>query len=145
MAKKAYKKNCFTIIELIIVMIAALIVLMPIGAMMGAIIRESSTAAQVKLLQEELHLASYSVKGLIEEAYAFDIVDVSEMHLFGAASDPAVVIKQDGDRLLINDRAVIDCLAELHFEAADKLIKVTVKTTRADRTIESSFHVKMRN
>ena len=158
-----HKTAHFTLIELIIVMVAALIVLLPIATMMGAIVGDWHTSRDIKLLQEEVDLASYSVKGLIEEAYYFENENGfpdSNITLRGANGQTVEIYQdEDGKELKIRsdsgEYAVIDRLTDsgLTFYDTDEedenlppgLIRVKITAERADRTHTNEFKVKLRN
>lgn len=147
----------FTLVELIVVTVASFIVLLPIATMMGAITRDWNTSREIKLLQEEVDLASYSVKGLIEEASRFENENGfpdSSITLTGA-NGGSVKIYQHGKELKIDNYTVIDSLSESGLTFFDTnehdkvlpsgLVRVSITSERAGRAYTNEFRVKLRN
>ncbi len=145
-------KAYFTLIELIVVTVASFIVLLPIATMMGAITRDWNTSREIKRLQEDVDLASYSVKGLIEEAYGYDIQDKGHIILIGSNAQ-TVQVYRDGADLIINNYAVINSLNDLQFSnkyedgsnLPPRLIRVVIEAERSGRSYKNEFKVKLRN
>ncbi len=147
---KTNKTRYFTIIELIIVVLISLIVLLPMTAMMFSIARNWQTSNEVRQLQEELDLAAYSIKGLIEEASSFEIEDTesqSRIELNRADWAETKIIKENDGKLSIGHMDnVIDSLTGLRFEdKGNATVLVTIDAERAGREGKREFHVRLRN
>ncbi len=150
----ASKTSNITIIELVIGLVIASIVLLPIGVMTGALLNDWHKGRELKLLQEELDLAAYSIKGVMEEAYGYDDIADGEQNssiklYMGANREKELVIRSDGRNLMLDGQAVVGSLAEggLKFNPDNGLVRVEIRLEgeKTGAAPEKSFNVRLRN
>ncbi len=143
--KLKYNNRRFTIIELIMVMVASAVLLLPITAMIVPVIQEWDKNRNIKLLQEDVDLAAFSVKGIIEEAEGYEFENSSHVVLNFVGDIPDIEIKKAGDALRIDDHDVFEHLDELEFTANEDILNVTITGKRDGRMQKNEFSVKLRN
>ena len=115
----------FTLIELIIVIVIAFIGMMGISFILINAYNDLKESQQIKRLQEDMHLACYTIKSFMEEANEFliDTETDSNIDIRYTDKDSAVVwekkIYKDGSNLVLEDiknensEIVIDTLSGL--------------------------------
>ena len=133
------------------VVVIASIVLLPIGMVMGSLVRDWNTAREIKRLQEDLDLAAYAIKGVMEEAYGYDVQDdtsgSSVVLDMDASGNRTIVIEADGGKLMLDGQEVIGSLANLSFESDNGLliVRIQVGSPVLGPVPETILHVLPRN
>ncbi|MFW6279542.1 MAG: hypothetical protein ACOC2T_00750, partial [Planctomycetota bacterium] len=61
-----------TLIEIILALSILLLVLLPVASVAALAIRDWHQSQDIRQLQEDLQLASFTIKGVMEEAYDYD-------------------------------------------------------------------------
>ncbi|MFP4177044.1 MAG: hypothetical protein ACLFT2_07425 [Candidatus Brocadiia bacterium] len=157
-----------TLIEIILALSILLLVLLPVASVAALAIRDWHQSQDIRQLQEDLQLASFTIKGVMEEAYDYDDfaddgkADEITLYLQNEnGSRPKVTIHQDGSELVVGDSTTIDCLVDgsLEFEKFREneneeddegeerkgLIRVSLEVAKGERSLRNSFTVKIRN
>jgi competence protein ComGC len=144
------KKQFLTLVELVMALSLLLLVLLPVSMATTMAIKDWDRSRDIRMLQEDLHLASLTIKGVIEEASGYQINETGDEITLLLEDDTeetkSVTIRQDDTQLLANDMVVVDCLAGLEFEPdeADS-VRVQIEAERSGQEQENVFVVKLRN
>lgn len=158
MPKTMNRKKGFTLIELMIVTVIAAIAMLGVSFILVNAYRDLRASRQIKSLQENMDLASYTVKSLIEEADEFEIdTETGErINIKYTDEDSEVVwekeIYMEDSNLMLEDimndniEIIIGGLEAVSFEdAGNNTIRVVLTVAGGGRTVENSFLVRMRN
>jgi len=152
------KKKGITLIELIIVLVVGAIGLLAVAFFTSQSYRELNENEQIKSLQEEMDLASYTIKGVLEEASNITILDPGP--LSGTRINASYKNEWEkefypsGNNLIVEDiknettRAIINYLKSISFQqdnTGSETILVNLKVEKDKKEIENSFIVFLRN
>lgn len=154
------KKRGLSLTELLVVIVVGAVGLVAVTSLIFESYKDWNTSKQRKSLQEELDLAGFTIKGVLEEAKTVSILDS------GPTTGTRIQASHDtdwvkefypqGSDLIIKDvkngnttRAVMNCLASLSFlqdsTTGETAVRVSLSATRASRTLTNSFVVYLRN
>ncbi|MFW6457084.1 MAG: PulJ/GspJ family protein [Planctomycetota bacterium] len=142
-----HSQHRFTLLEVILALAIMLIVLLPIALLVSASIRDWQRSRQIRMLQEDLHLASHTVKGVTEEAFDYNVAeDETAITLTLEDQERSVTIQRDDSRLMIGDETIIDCLTNFSCEDLGRgKIHISLSVERSNQTQQNEFIVSLRN
>lgn len=144
------KKQFITLIELVMALSLLLLVLLPVSMATTMAIKDWHRSRNIRMLQEDLHLASLTIKGIIEEASDYQISEGRDAITLLLEDDTeetkSVNIRQNDTQLLASSMVVVDYLTDLEFEPeeSDSVI-VHIEIERSGQKQENIFVVKLRN
>ncbi|HOJ38931.1 MAG TPA: prepilin-type N-terminal cleavage/methylation domain-containing protein [bacterium] len=153
-------KNGLSLIELMVVMVAGAIALVAVTSLVFESYRDWSASRGKKSLQEEIDLASFTIKGVLEEADTVAILDSGPnvgTKIRASYADGTNWEKEfypQGSNLIVKDnktgatRPVINCLVNLSFQRDStdaETVQVDLSGTRDGKTLQNSFVVYLRN
>ncbi|GEM_PF-2168839 len=169
MRKSIKGKKGFTLIELMIALVIAAIGLAAVTALLYSAWNDWWTSKGIKELQEDMDLASLTVKSMVEEANEFTIDDIVEDSVpetgrkidVKYSEDENVVWEKefyrDANGFLVmddvkngNTDVVIKTLDSIYFyESEDpdlnRTVNVEITVKKAGRTFQNRFLVRLRN
>jgi prepilin-type N-terminal cleavage/methylation domain-containing protein len=163
------KPGGFTLIELMIVAVIAAAAMLGISFMLVNAHKDLRTSSLIKALQEDMHLASYTVKSIVEEADSFEIHETGTRISVGYVEEDGEEdsdvswekeIYQDDNQLKLDNidpdtgtvtesAAIISTLDSISFEDFDSdtvRVSIAVSDTGMDiPPIGNEFLVHLRN
>ncbi len=152
------KKKGITLIELIIVIVIGAIGLLAVSFFASQSWKEWNESQQIKALQEEMDLASYTIKGVLEEASDITILDEGPLSGTKIKSSYNNEWEKEfypsGNNLIIEDikneatRVITNYLKSISFQqdsTGSETVLVNLKVEKDDREIENSFIIFLRN
>lgn len=163
-------KKGMTLIEMIIALVIAAIGLVAVTSFLYASWKDWHIGNEIKGLQEDMNLASLTIKSILEEASSYTLSDMIE------GSDPEqykrINVKYtengetiwekefypDGNKLIMEDiknessDTVINTLQDIKFSDASEedttlknTVKVKIDVSKLGNVLENEFSVKLRN
>ena len=143
----------FTLIEVILAVLLSAIALFGITTLIILANNDWRESKEIVALQTDLDLASYTLKGILEEADTVGIPE--ETHITaGYKTDWQKEFYQDEDKLMLKDitnpgkpeEEIIDSLKSILFqEVHSNLLKVDLNVERKGRELSNSFIIYLRN
>ncbi len=168
--KNIIGKRGVTLIELMIVLVIAAIGLFAISTLLYNAYKDWVASKQIKALQEDMDIAAFTVKSILEEGDEFlitDIVEDSDPETgrrinVKYTEDEAIVWEKefykDGGKLIMADikndkvEVVVDTLDNIYFiDAQDEYpdltnaVKVDITVAKYGRVFQNEFLVRLRN
>ena len=144
-------KKGFTLIELSVAMLISTIALFGIGTLIDLSFKDWRESREIVALQDDLDLANYTLKGVLEEADTVSIPD--ETHISaGYKTDWKKEFYRNGNKLILKNlknsklEEVIDCLENISFRQPDAhLVKIDLKVKKGKQELENSLIIYLRN
>ena len=143
----------FTLIEVILAVLLSTIALFGITTLIILANNDWRESKEIVALQTDLDLASYTLKGILEEADTVGIPE--ETHITASyKTDWQKEFYQDEDKLMLKDitnpgkleEEIIDSLKSILFqEVHSNLLKVDLNVEKKGRELSNSFIIYLRN
>ncbi|HOV22211.1 MAG TPA: prepilin-type N-terminal cleavage/methylation domain-containing protein [Candidatus Ratteibacteria bacterium] len=152
------KKKGITLIELIVVIVIGAIGLLAVSFFAMQSWKEWNENEQIKTLQEEMDLVSYTIKGVLEEASNIEILDNGP--LSGTKINASYKNEwqkefyPSGNELIVEDiknettRTVTNYLKSISFQqdnTSSDTVLVNLKVGKGGKELENSFIIFLRN
>jgi Tfp pilus assembly protein PilW len=154
-ATGAMRRQGMTLIEMMVALVIAILGIFAVSSLLVIGTRDWLSSRGVVSLQVDLDVASYTIKGILEEASDVTITE-NGSHLsasYGTAwskefypdtSVPSNLIMRDMKSG--NSGYLIRCLSSISFEQVDSArIRVNISVQRAGKTLQNSFVVDLKN
>ncbi len=146
----------FTTIELLIALLVASIGMLAAALMIFNIFRDFGISQEIKSLQEEVDLASLTVKAILEEADQLLITENGARISASYTDENNLLVWEkefyaQNSALILADiknntsYAVIETLERIEFETLTNTVRVELALSRRGRLLENHFVVRPRN
>lgn len=154
-ATGAMRRQGMTLIEMMVALVIAILGIFAVSSLLVIGTRDWLSSRGVVSLQVDLDVASYTIKGILEEASDVTITE-NGSHLSASygtawskefypdASVPSNLIMRDMKSG--NSGYLIRCLSSISFEQVDSArIRVNISVQQAGKTLQNSFVVDLKN
>lgn len=163
-------KKGTTLIELLVVLVIVAIGMVAVTSFLYASWRDWYISREIKALQEDMDLAGFNIKAVLEEANYYEIQDIVEgsipeegrrIYVRYTEDEETLWEKEfypDGSNLVMEDikngttDIVINTLQDIKFSDASQedtelvnTVKVNIIVSKSGRVLENEFFVKIRN
>lgn len=153
--QKCLKKNTGVgIIELMVVLVLGSLGIFAVSSIVIESYKEWKRSNEVARLQADFDLASYMIKGVIEEASSVEILDNNYLIARNPSAGWIQEFYQESNRLIWKNSItnltenVISSLKSIIFtldEIDEDLINVSIEVEKGTRVISGTFSIFMRN
>ncbi len=163
------RKSGFSLVELMVAVVIASVGILAISMMLMTAYREMGNSRRLKLLAEDMDLASFTIKSVIEESNSGDGIQISDIRsgtnpqegekitLSYSEAEQLVWQKEfykDANKLIMRDAVegttepVINSLGELYFYRDTDLpgtVNIVITVSDTETSMTNRFLVKPRN
>ena len=152
------RSNClfhltgFTLIEVIIAIILSAIALFGIETLIVESFKDWRAGKEIVELQRDLDVASYKIKGILEEADSFTILNEGAKISAGYKTDWLKEFYASGTNLIYKsssespEETIINTLQSILFtNSSNHIVRVDLNVQKGARQLNSSFLVYLRN
>ncbi len=152
--KKFRKKHGLNLIELMVILVLGSLGIFAVSSIVIESYKEWKRSNEVARLQQDLDLASYTIKGVLEEAENVGIVSEDHIIAQNLSAGWMQEFYQDASNLMWKNtetnetQKVISTLKDINFEIDQEngsIVNITIDVEKGERTIYNSFSVFMRN